>query len=248
MAARQHGAKALLVVTGPRSPNAGQTVPMTFDTALAGRAFRRPASAARSPRRSSPARRKTLATCRRSSTAAIRTSPASRCRRHVDADDEAWCARSGRRATSSRICRRLAASPASRSRGSSSARTTTTSGAATHGNSLASARTRPASLTTAPTTTPRARRGACHRRALAQPADATRNLLVALWSAEEIGLVGRARSSQAPPVPLDQVAAYLNFDMVGRMQDNKLVAQATGTSPVVGVASSSARTSRPASI
>ena len=36
MAARQHGAKAMLVVTGPRSPNAGELVPMTFDTALAG--------------------------------------------------------------------------------------------------------------------------------------------------------------------------------------------------------------------
>ncbi len=36
MAARQRGAKAMLVVTGPRSPNAGETVPMTFDTALAG--------------------------------------------------------------------------------------------------------------------------------------------------------------------------------------------------------------------
>jgi C-terminal processing protease CtpA/Prc len=36
----------------------------------------------------------------------------------------------------------------------------------------------------------------------------------------------------APPVPLEQLAAYLNFDMVGRMQDNKLVAQATGTSAV----------------
>ena len=36
MAARQRGAKALLVVTGPRSPNAGETMPMTFDTALAG--------------------------------------------------------------------------------------------------------------------------------------------------------------------------------------------------------------------
>ena len=36
MAARQHGAKALVIVTGPRSPNAGLTVPMTFDTALAG--------------------------------------------------------------------------------------------------------------------------------------------------------------------------------------------------------------------
>ncbi len=36
MAARQRGAKAVLVVTGPRSPNAGELVPMTFDTALAG--------------------------------------------------------------------------------------------------------------------------------------------------------------------------------------------------------------------
>ncbi len=34
-----------------------------------------------------------------------------------------------------------------------------------------------------------------------------------------------------PPVPLDQIAAYFNFDMVGRMQDNKLTVQATGTSP-----------------
>ena len=36
MAARQRGAKGILVVTGPRSPNAGETMPMNFDTALAG--------------------------------------------------------------------------------------------------------------------------------------------------------------------------------------------------------------------
>src|SRR5688500_3504661 len=36
MAARQRGAKGMLVVTGPRSPNAGELVPMTFDTAIAG--------------------------------------------------------------------------------------------------------------------------------------------------------------------------------------------------------------------
>src|SRR5207237_5188526 len=36
MQARQHGAKAMLVITGPRSPNAGELVPMTFDTAIAG--------------------------------------------------------------------------------------------------------------------------------------------------------------------------------------------------------------------
>ena len=36
MQARQRGAKAMLIVTGPRSPNAGETVPMTFDAALSG--------------------------------------------------------------------------------------------------------------------------------------------------------------------------------------------------------------------
>src|SRR5918993_1715605 len=35
-AARQRGAKGMIVVTGPRSPNAGMLVPMTFDTAIAG--------------------------------------------------------------------------------------------------------------------------------------------------------------------------------------------------------------------
>jgi C-terminal processing protease CtpA/Prc len=33
-------------------------------------------------------------------------------------------------------------------------------------------------------------------------------------------------------VPVDQIEAYVNFDMVGRMKDNKLAAQATGTSPI----------------
>jgi hypothetical protein len=59
-----------------------------------------------------------------------------------------------------------------------------------------------------------------------------RHVLIALWSAEEIGLVGSNAFVADPPVPLDQIAAYVNFDMVGRMQDNRLVVQATGTSAV----------------
>jgi len=61
-----------------------------------------------------------------------------------------------------------------------------------------------------------------------------RHVLIALWSAEEIGLVGSNAFVTTPPVPLDQIAAYLNFDMVGRMQDNKLAVQASGSSPVWG--------------
>ncbi len=58
--------------------------------------------------------------------------------------------------------------------------------------------------------------------------------MVGLWSAEEIGLVGSNAFVTNPPMPIDQIAAYFNFDMVGRMQDNRLIVQATGTSPVWG--------------
>ena len=57
-----------------------------------------------------------------------------------------------------------------------------------------------------------------------------RNVLLAFWSGEELGLLGSAAFVATPPVPLADIAAYLNFDMVGRMQDNKLSVQATGTS------------------
>jgi len=57
-----------------------------------------------------------------------------------------------------------------------------------------------------------------------------RNLVIAFWSGEELGLLGSNAFVTRPPVPLDQMAAYLNFDMVGRVADNKLTVQATGTS------------------
>ena len=57
-----------------------------------------------------------------------------------------------------------------------------------------------------------------------------RNLLLAFWSGEELGLLGSSSFVTKPPVAIDQIAAYLNFDMVGRVSDNKLTVQATGTS------------------
>ena len=36
MLAREHGARAILIVTGPNSPNAGELAPLSFDTSLAG--------------------------------------------------------------------------------------------------------------------------------------------------------------------------------------------------------------------
>src|SRR5207237_4606523 len=48
----------------------------------------------------------------------------------------------------------------------------------------------------------------------------------------ELGLIGSNAFVTSPPIPVAQMEAYLNFDMVGRMQDNKLTIQAIGTSPV----------------
>jgi C-terminal processing protease CtpA/Prc len=56
-------------------------------------------------------------------------------------------------------------------------------------------------------------------------------VLLAFWSGEEIGLLGSAAFVRNPPIPIARVSAYLNFDMVGRMQNNRLIVQATGTSP-----------------
>jgi Zn-dependent M28 family amino/carboxypeptidase len=56
--------------------------------------------------------------------------------------------------------------------------------------------------------------------------------MLALWSAEEVGLVGSGAFASSPPVPVDRIAAYLNYDMVGRMTDNRLTIQAVGTSPI----------------
>ena len=52
----------------------------------------------------------------------------------------------------------------------------------------------------------------------------------ALWSGEEIGLVGSSYFVEHPTLPLTNAVAYLNFDMVGRLKDNKLLLQGIGSS------------------
>jgi Peptidase family M28/PDZ domain/PA domain len=59
-----------------------------------------------------------------------------------------------------------------------------------------------------------------------------RGVLFAFWSGEEIGLIGSSFYAQHPTVPLKQIAAYFNFDMVGRLRDNKLTLQGIGSSSV----------------
>lgn len=57
-----------------------------------------------------------------------------------------------------------------------------------------------------------------------------RGVIFALWSGEEMGLIGSAAFGEKPPVPMEKIAAYINFDMVGRLRDDKLTLQGIGSS------------------
>jgi hypothetical protein len=57
-----------------------------------------------------------------------------------------------------------------------------------------------------------------------------RGIIFAFWSGEEIGLIGSSFYAEHAQVALKQIAAYLNFDMVGRLRDNKLNIQGVGSS------------------
>ena len=63
-----------------------------------------------------------------------------------------------------------------------------------------------------------------------RPEKFRRGVIFACWSGEEIGIIGSAAFCEHPPVPLDKIAAYLNADMVGRLRDNKLTLQGVGSS------------------
>jgi hypothetical protein len=65
-------------------------------------------------------------------------------------------------------------------------------------------------------------------RLAAAPGD--RGVVVALWSGEELGLLGSNDFVRRPVVAPDSIAACLGFDMVGRARDNKLVVQGVGSS------------------
>jgi hypothetical protein len=231
MAARQHGAKAMIIVTGPTSPNAGELAPMTFDTAIAGSGIVAiSVTGTAADRLFEGTQGKSLAAAQKSlddanphaTGFALQTTA----RIHAAVEREK---RTGRNIV-----------------GYLPATTPVTGvtkpwvaigahydhlGHGEAGNTLAdkddakkihagaddNASGSAAVLAIAATLAKQPRH---------------RNVILGFWSGEELGLIGSAAFANAPPLPLDSLAAYLNFDMVGRMQDNKLTVQATGTSPV----------------
>ena len=233
MAARQHGAKAVLVVTGPKSPNAGETVPMSFDTALAGSGI----MAASISSAVADVMFKTL------------NDPAKTLAAAQQALDDANPHAAGfampnvqvslrtsvvrERRTGHNVVGYLpATAPATM------AKPWVAVGAhydhlghGESGNSLAeksdAGKVHHGADDNASGTAAVLALGEMLGR---QPR--RRNVLLQFWSGEELGLIGSNAWVNAPAIPSDQIAAYINFDMVGRMQDNKLTVQATGSSPV----------------
>ena len=64
----------------------------------------------------------------------------------------------------------------------------------------------------------------------AHPEKFHRGILFALWAGEEIGLIGSSHFVENPVMPLENIVAYLNFDMVGRLKKNTLILQGVGSS------------------
>jgi Zn-dependent M28 family amino/carboxypeptidase len=228
LAARQRGAKALLVVTGPRSPNAGQTVPITFDTALAGSGI--PAASISGKAAAALFGSRALESVQKELDSG---NP------HVAgfALDGVTVELSTKLVREKRTARNVVAFLPATSPVTGIEKPWIVVGAhydhlglGRNGNSLASGADVGKPHVGADDNASGSAAVLAVAEAFARRPMRRRNLVIALWSAEEIGLIGSNTFVNAPPIPLNQVAAYFNFDMVGRMQDNKLAVQATGSS------------------
>ena len=230
MQARQRGAVALLVVTGPRSPNAGETIPMSFDTALAGSGIVAASVSADAARTLfAGVKDRTLDDIQKSfdsgnpHTAGFDlpgvkvTVKTAVVREKQEGFNVAGYLPATARVALPKPWVALGAHYDHLGRGS-------------HGNSLAAKEEAGRIHYGADDNASGTAAVLAAGRELAK-GQRSRHVVLAFWSAEEIGLIGSNAFVTTPPVPVDQLAAYFNFDMVGRMQDNKLTVQAVGSSP-----------------
>jgi Zn-dependent M28 family amino/carboxypeptidase len=60
-----------------------------------------------------------------------------------------------------------------------------------------------------------------------------RSVVIVAFSAEELGILGSSYFVANPPAPIaiDSIQAMLNFDMIGRLRNDRLLIFGTGTSP-----------------
>lgn len=230
-AARQRGAKGMLVVTGPRSPNAGETVPMSFDTAIAGSGIVAASVTGTAASGLFAAAGKSLEAVQKEldggnphvagfAIPGITVTVTANVLRQQQTGHNvlAYLPATSPVAGVSKPWVAVGAHYDHLGRG--------TTGGSLAGKDEANQIHHGADDNASGTATVLAIGDALS----AQPRQ--RHVLLAFWSGEELGLLGSNAFVTTPPMPLDQLAAYLNFDMVGRVSDNKLTVQATGTSTV----------------
>ncbi len=233
--ARERGARALLVVTGPRSPNAGETVPMTFDTAVADSGIVAASiSGAVAERIFEHVEGKTLAEAQ----AALDDGnphvvgfeiPGIELTLDVKVERE--------RRTGYNVAGVLPGSGAQEAdkpyvvlgahydhlgRGS-------------NGNSLAREEEAGGVHYGADDNASGAAAALAAGKRLAGM-ERRRSVVLAFWSGEELGLLGSTAflngSEAGSALGPESTAGYVNMDMVGRMKDNRLTVQAAGSSPI----------------
>jgi Zn-dependent M28 family amino/carboxypeptidase len=59
-----------------------------------------------------------------------------------------------------------------------------------------------------------------------------RSVYFVAFGAEEVGVLGSSHFVKSPPRPLDHIAAMVNMDMIGRLREDTLDVHGVGTSPV----------------
>jgi hypothetical protein len=240
MLARERGARALIVATGPRSPNAGTTVEMTFDAAISGSGIVAASVAGEVAEALFRAAGRDLAETQAALDSGNPHAAAGFLLGGIEVTLETAVERERRVARN--VVGVLPAEPApeggTTSAPSGSGRDHLMLGAhfdhlgrGRHGNSLAredeADRIHPGADDNASGV-------AAVLAVAARLAREPRRMpiVVALWSGEELGLLGSSDFVDRELLPPARIAAYLNFDMVGRMENGGLTLQAVASSPV----------------
>ena len=233
LVAREHGAKALLVLTGPGSPNAGKTVEAKFDAALAGSGIVAASVSGTVAERLFAAVEGGLAPLQAK---LDREDPHTGGLTLPDLSVTLTVKVEREKRTGQNVVGWL--EPQAETQAPPGARPDLVLGAhydhlglGRHGNSLARreelGRVHPGADDNASgvaAVLEAARRLSRETRA--------RPMVFAFWSGEELGLLGSTDFIGRSGLPGKDVSAYLNFDMVGRVRDNRLSLQGTGASSV----------------
>jgi Tol biopolymer transport system component len=233
MLARERGAKALLVVTGPNSPNAGELVPLSFDTSLSGSGIVAASVSGRVAEAILKAAGKDLAELQTALDSEnphapggflvpqvrVQLTTALERIRKSDRNVLAYLPPAAAGAAPEEIL--IGAHYDHLGRGDEGSLQRKGEEGQIHNGADDNASGTALALNLA---------GALAAERQSNPQAFRRGIRFAFWSGEELGLLGSSHYAEKMGPELSRTVAYLNFDMVGRLRDNKLSLQGVGSS------------------